>query len=467
MLCIGDASTRGDSSAWKVSAQTAPLGELPSLDGELVYDNVTRRTAADDWGHQVHRSPVAVLRAASVTDVARMVHYANQRHMKIAMRGQGHSVYGQTQVESGLVIDSGKLNALGWHGNDQLDAQPGALWGTVAATTLKHNLVPPVMPDALMLSVGGTLSAGGTGATSCGSGAQVDHVLELDVVTGRGNLVTCSPSHNEELFHMVLAGLGQCGIIVRARLRLTHAPTYVVLRTLTYDDSNALVSDLARLARAGALPVLGGEVTKDVDGRWRLVLLAGTFAGQPNDETAPPGWMAGLQFKGTPPHIAMPCWDYLDRRTASVSASKTKRAPNPSLALVLPEGTARPFLANILSDPEAAAGIWRIEVVPMIAARFVEPLHILPEGTLAFTLRLQRRASAENAPDHKAMLAANRMLTHRCMRAGGRIYPPFAPVLSRDEWKRHYGAQTWQRFAAAKRRFDPNNVLTPGAGVFG
>lgn len=27
--------------------------------------------------------------------------------------------------------------------------------------------------------------------------------------------------------------------------------------------------------------------------------------------------------------------------------------------------------------------------------------------------------------------------------------------------------QTWQRFAAAKRRFDPNNVLTPGAGVFG
>jgi len=53
------------------------------------------------------------------------------------------------------------------------------------------------------------------------------------------------------------------------------------------------------------------------------------------------------------------------------------------------------------------------------------------------------------------------------MTAGGRIYPPFAPVLSRDDWRRHYGTQTWRRFAAAKRRFDPNNVLTPGAGLFG
>ena len=27
-------------------------------------------------------------------------------------------------------------------------------------------------------------------------------------------------------------------------------------------------------------------------------------------------------------------------------------------------------------------------------------------------------------------------------------------------------ARDWQRFAAAKNRFDPINVLTPGAGIF-
>jgi hypothetical protein len=51
-------------------------------------------------------------------------------------------------------------------------------------------------------------------------------------------------------------------------------------------------------------------------------------------------------------------------------------------------------------------------------------------------------------------------------RPGGTGYPPFAPILSTAQWLRHYGAKTWSRFAASSERFDPKNVLTPGAGVF-
>ena len=449
MLCLRDATVR----ASEIPAQHSALPLAPRLDGELLYDNAARHTAANDWGHYVHNPPVAVLRPASVTDVSRIVRYANQRRLTVAVRGQGHCVHGQAQAGSGIVIDSSRLNAIGWHGNDQLDAQPGALWGAVATTALERSLIPPVMPDALMLSIGGTLSAGGTGQTSCGSGAQVDHVLELDVVTGHGDLVTCSPARSEELFRMVLAGLGQCGLIVRARLRLVHATPYVLVRTLTCDDSDALISDHVRLATSDGPPVLVGEVTKDAGGRWRFVSLSGTFAERPEDER-------------TPEATRMSYWDYLDRRTASVAATKARGTPNPSLAVTLPERSVRPFLAHALADPEASAGIWRIEVIPMITARFTQPLHVIPEGALAFTLRLQRRASAENAADHKAMLTSNRTLVQRCLDAGGKVYPPFAPVLSPEDWRRHYGAATWQRFAAAKDRFDPNHVLTPGVGVF-
>jgi FAD/FMN-containing dehydrogenase len=63
------------------------------------------------------------------------------------------------------------------------------------------------------------------------------------------------------------------------------------------------------------------------------------------------------------------------------------------------------------------------------------------------------------------MLIANERLVDRCMAVGGKIYPPLAPGLSRDKWERHYGA-TWQRFAAAKKRFDPHHVLTPGIDLF-
>lgn len=43
--------------------------------------------------------------------------------------------------------------------------------------------------------------------------------------TGKGDLVTCSAENNSELFYAVLGGLGQFGIITRARIALGPAPT--------------------------------------------------------------------------------------------------------------------------------------------------------------------------------------------------------------------------------------------------
>ena len=64
------------------------------------------------------------------------------------------------------------------------------------------------------------------------------------------------------------------------------------------------------------------------------------------------------------------------------------------------------------------------------------------------------------------MLAANQALLPLLLAAGGKVYPPFAPILSHEQWQEHYGMEVWPRFAAAKKRFDPNTVLTPGAGIF-
>src|SRR5262245_3663584 len=98
-----------DSRTYGATARSFPLGQLPSLDGELAVDNASRQAVADDFGRQVHRSPVAVLRPGSVADIVRIVAYANKRGLPIAMRGRGHSFYGQSQVAGGIVIDSTTL----------------------------------------------------------------------------------------------------------------------------------------------------------------------------------------------------------------------------------------------------------------------------------------------------------------------------------------------------------------------
>jgi FAD/FMN-containing dehydrogenase len=320
-----------------------------------------------------------------------------------------------------------------------------------------------------MLTVGGTLSVGGTGETSYRFGAQVDHVLELDVVTGAGELVTCSPERNDELFRMVLAGLGQCGIIVRARLRLIQAPMYVVVRTLTYDDMNAFLSDQARLMTVDSVGLLNGRAMREKDGQSRFALVAGSFVANRDDGDRPPAWISGLRFNSDASATTSSYGDYLNRRTAGVTASTeaVKRGTtNPSLVLTLPDGAVRPFLSHILSTPETFLGIWLLEVSPKITARHTQPLQKVPSGALSFELRMQRQASSAASPEHEAILVANQELLPLVLASDGKIYPPFAPILSKEQWQQHFGAETWQRFAAAKKRFDPNNVLTPGAGIF-
>lgn len=61
-----------------------------------------------------------------------IVSYARKYGLKIAMRGQGHSLFGQALVEGGIVIESSTLNAVRLQSDDVVDAQVGALWGDVA-----------------------------------------------------------------------------------------------------------------------------------------------------------------------------------------------------------------------------------------------------------------------------------------------------------------------------------------------
>jgi FAD/FMN-containing dehydrogenase len=442
-----------------------PLGATAWLDGEYLVDDASRSAVATDFGGAIRRMPRAMVKARTVEDIVRIVAYANGRRTNVAMRGQGHSLSGQTLIGDGIVIDSTALNAVEYMSDDTLKVEAGALWGDVAKAGLARGRLPPVMPDAMMLSVGGTLSVGGSGETGFRFGAQVDHVRALDVVTGAGTLVSCSAAHEPELFHMMLAGMGQCGIIVRARLALAPTTKFIVIHALTYSDIDAFLADQARLADSGAPDLLNGRLNRTAQGAREYVLFAGRFVAA-DDTSETPRWIKELVNASIAAPVITPIWSYLDRRSASITAGKAKAMPNPSLVLTLPADATKAFTTEIFASPELAVGIWFFEISPKLPVRHGQPLQKMPASTLAYELRMQRRASAPDAADHRAMLAANAALVVTAMQHGGKVYPPFAPILSAAQWKDHYGPTTWTRFAAAKRRFDPNNVLNPSAGIF-
>lgn len=129
---------------------------------------------------------------------------------------------------SGLVIDNQALSTIHSTGPDFADADAGVRWKDLIITTYAKGVTPPVITGYTGLSVGGTLSVGGISGRY-NAGAQVDHVRELEVVTGAGEILRCSQSHNRDLFEAALAGLGQCAIITRALIDLVRVRSMVRL----------------------------------------------------------------------------------------------------------------------------------------------------------------------------------------------------------------------------------------------
>ena len=117
------------------------------------------------------------------------------------------------------------------------DVDAGATWKQLVQAAVPLGATCPVLTGYINLSIGGTLAVGGI-SPNYRRGAQVDRVRELWVVTGRGDLEHCSMRHNRRLFEAVLAGLGQCGIVVRVVMDMIPAPTSA--RTLPVCGSSAM-----------------------------------------------------------------------------------------------------------------------------------------------------------------------------------------------------------------------------------
>jgi len=455
----------------EAQAQTQSFSDVPKLDGVLLFDETTRKALADDWGHLVHKIPAAVLRPKSVQDIVKIVRYANQHSLKIAVKGQAHSQYGQSQAEAGIVIDSGVLNAVQAPTGDSVDVQPGVILGQLAGAALAKSLTPPVLPEGMMLTVGGTLNAGGLGNTSQHYGALVDNVTELDVVTGDGRFVTCSPARDGELFNMVLAGMGQCGIIVRARMGLVPLPSHAVLHNLFHEDLEKYIADQARIAKEGRFDHQYGFAGRRANGSWSFTMQVGKFF-TPSDEPNLAELEQGLRFDSEVAPDRMIARDYLYRAasylasTRPAATSAAASAPCASVTMWIPGSQTKDFVSRILALPSKLAGFERFSFWPLNTRRFNRPLFKVPSEEQMFSVWLIRRAPPDDRATLSAMHASTRELLANLTAVGGKRYAPWSPVISPEEAQSHYGAEVWRIFSESKKRFDPNGVLAPEAAKF-
>lgn len=450
----------------KAHAQGRNLLRIPNLDGTLRLDPAALEEASTDFGRLVFRTPRAVLEPGSVEDIQRVVRFALGQNIGVAMRGQGHSVLGQAQAEAGIVIDSRALASIHEITSNSIWVDAGVTWRDLVLATLQRGLSPRSLTDFLGLSVGGVLSVGGIGGAANRFGLVVDNCLELEVVTGQGRLVRCSPSHHRDLFESVLGGLGQFGIIVRARIPLVAAPTLARIYQLTYTNLDAYLADQRRLAADERFDFLEGQVVQNPAGGWIYVIEAAAWyspPNAPNDATL----LQGLTPHAPPEIVDVPYFGWLDRVSPFVDLWKAFgvwETPHPWSDLFLPDRSIGAYAGSVLANlTPADLGPGVILLYPFKRSRLTRPFVKVPDDRVIWLFDILR--FSPNLAVGRAHLADNRRLYDAARAAGGTRYPISAVQFSPEDWVRHYG-NLWPAFQLQKVRYDPRAILAPGQGIF-
>ncbi len=443
--------------------------DFPEFDGEFLIDNLNY--VNDDFGHIISQKAFAVLLPGSTDDLVKLIRFARKHNIKIAPRGQGHSTFGQSQVDAGVVIDLSTKNRVREINSSEVLVDAGAVWLDVLQATLSKERTLPVLTDYLGLSVGGTLSAGGLGGQSFNYGAQTDNVVQLEVVTGEGNLVTCSPERNSEIFQSVRGSLGQFGVIVGARLRLIPAPTKARVYTLIYKNLATFMANQELLVEDGRFDYVEGFVSPDDNGKWLFVLETAKYF-NPGNEPEDNRLLSGLSFLlGSETIEDKNYFDFANRLEPVVKALQENGLwdlPHPWSEFFLPSELARDFVEEVLNNLTAVdigAPTGLILIYPMNLARFETPFLITPNHSQKFFLFSLLRAATSDSIGVQAMLEANQKLYKKAIAIGGKIYPNDSLSRNQSDWQQHYDS-LWDSFVAHKSRFDPNKILTPGQNIF-
>ncbi|MEJ7834190.1 MAG: FAD-binding oxidoreductase [Nocardioides sp.] len=126
--------------------------------------------------------------------------------------------------------------------------------------TLPHGLIPLVVPQLRTITLGGAVSGLGIESTSFRNGLPHESVLEMDVFTGAGELVSTWPG--DELFDAFPNSYGSLGYATRLRIELEAVPQYVALRHVRVED-HLLSRVIAEIISSGELD---GERVDALDG---------------------------------------------------------------------------------------------------------------------------------------------------------------------------------------------------------
>jgi len=450
------------------------------IQGSVVEEPKALEEASGDFGRRVFKTPGCIVHPATKEDVVQTIRFARDKKVSIGIRGNAHTQSGQGLTDGGILLDLKSLKSIISIDKAQQKAvcQSGVKWKDLVSQTLPQGLLPPVLTNNLDVVIGGTLSVAGLGIASFRYGTQGDNCLELEVVTGEGKLVRCSPEKESELFYCSLAGFGQFAVIVEATLKLREARPQTRTYYLLYEGLKTIMKDAALLMEEDRFDYMESWCVPCPQGFRKVKGAPQPFArwfyplhvtmefdeGHPPDDTQ---LLQGLSFHELVHKEDRTLMEFSNRLEPLFALWKLSgywANTHPWMETILPWDAAFSYINQTLSNlpPHALGGghilLWpsrgKVSRLPLFrnpGTEFVMGFGILP-----------------GIPKVFAPLALSNLntLSETSIQAGGKRYLSGFIQFNEAQWKEHYG-EIWNDMKEWKKKYDPDQVLNPGFLPFG
>jgi FAD/FMN-containing dehydrogenase len=425
--------------------------------GDPAYDDMRRVFLGDVDGH-----PAVIARAAGALDVTKVICFARDNELDLAVRCGGHSSAGQSTTDGGLVLDLRDMTTI------EVDPDDGTVWADAGLTavdlttaTTEHGLAVG-FGDTGSVGIAGITLGGGVGYTVRKYGLTIDSLLEAEVATADGRLYRANPQTEPDLFWAIRGGGGNFGVATRFRYRLhdvRDAFGGLLILPATADAIAGFieaaeaapeeVSAIANIMPAPPMPILAEEH------HGKLVLFA--FVLHVGDLQA--GERAMAPFRG----LAKPIVDMLKAMPYAgiYPPEDPEYRPTPVQRTFFMDHVGRREAEVIIEQLEASDASLRAVQLRVLGGAMAR----VPADATAFAHRGRRIMAIVVAfHDKTAEDRAKRQLwvdaLWSALRQGDDgAYVNFLMNEGEERVRAAYPGATWDRLARVKRRYDPDNLF--------
>lgn len=197
-------------------------------------------TARRIWNGMIDKRPLAIIKCTGNADVIKTVNFAQQHHLKIAVKGGGHNVAGNSISDGGLVIDLSEIK----HVLVDLEKRTvmvggGAILGDVDHETQMFGMAVP-QGVVSKTGIGGLTLHGGMGLLSRKYGLTADNMTGAEVVTASGQLLEVNENRHADLFWALRGGGGSFGVVTSFEFKLHPVGPEIWLAMVMYPFDKAV-----------------------------------------------------------------------------------------------------------------------------------------------------------------------------------------------------------------------------------